>query len=203
MWGTFLTVLHQTQTHTTLLARVAAGADPGAWAEFCARYGDLIRGFCRARGLQPADIDDVQQDVLLALNKAMPGFVYDPSRGTFRGYLKTIVLHAIFRRSCQNDRVGTLPDYEEITRTANADISAEVQWEHQWRQYHLRRAMATLESEFNETDAQAFEQYAIMGQTPAEVADNLGITVDSVYQAKSRILKRLAQVIEQQVAEEG
>lgn len=88
-------------THISLLARLSGGEDPLAWTEFCHRYGELIRNFCRAQHLQPADCDDVLQDVLMSLTKSMPRFEYDPSRGKFRSYLKTITLHAIFARTRQ------------------------------------------------------------------------------------------------------
>jgi len=193
----------QTATHTTLLARVSAGTDAAAWTEFYDRYGELIRSFCKRQGLQSADIDDVQQDVLLSLTKSMPGFVYDPSKGRFRGYLKTVVLHAIYRRSCQKRGEQRLPDFEQTRARADSDSNAETHWEAEWRQYHLRRAMLVIESEFSETDREAFEQYAVSARAPADVASTLGISVESVYQAKSRILKRLSAIIEQQVSEEG
>ncbi|CAN5724272.1 sigma-70 family RNA polymerase sigma factor [soil metagenome] len=193
----------QTATHTTLIARVRDGTDPAAWTDFCARYGDLIRGFCRRQGLQSADIDDVQQDVLLALTKAMPRFEYDHARGRFRGYLKTAVLHAIYRRARQKRGEARLPDISETSRLAAADDDAERQWEAQWRQYHLHRALARIEAEFAPADREAFEQYAVNGRAAPEVAADLGISVDSVYQSKSRILKRLGAVIEEQVGEEG
>lgn len=41
----------------------------------------LLAGFARRRGLQGADCDDLVQDVLMALVKAMPGFRYDPHKG--------------------------------------------------------------------------------------------------------------------------
>lgn len=199
----FCQVIHQTATHSTLLARVAAGTDPQAWREFCARYGELIRGFCLRRGLQAADIDDVQQDVMAGLVKAMPGFVYDPLKGRFRSYLKTVVLHVIYRRSFQKRGAVGLSEVDEATRVGGADESIDKEWESQWRQYHLRRAMQTIEPEFAESDLLAFERYAVLGHDAAEVAGALGVSADSIYQAKSRILKRLSAVIELQVQEEG
>ncbi len=47
--------------------------------------------------MQPADCDDLVQDVLLALSKAMQNFEYDPQKGKFRAYLKTVTLHSISR----------------------------------------------------------------------------------------------------------
>ena len=63
--------------------------------------------------------------------------------------------------------------------------------------------MRVIESEYNDADVAAFRQYGVAGRSANEVAGELGVSVDSVYQAKSRILKRLSAIIEQQVAEEG
>ncbi|MDX2148254.1 MAG: sigma-70 family RNA polymerase sigma factor [Planctomycetota bacterium] len=198
-----------TQTHITLLHRVAQH-DDAAWAEFLARYGELIRGFCRRYGVQPADVDDVQQDVLLSLTKAMPGFEYDPARGRFRGYLKTVVVHACQRRlqqrTIQNPAPGALA--ESVTGPLEAHPAPrgdaeDNRWEAEWRQYHLRMAMRTIRAEFSETDVEAFDRYAVAGEGVEQVAADLGISRDAVYQAKSRISKRLMQVVEKQVEEEG
>ncbi len=194
-------VLTQPTTHTTLLARLAEGVDPSAWREFCDRYGELIRSFARQRRLQSADCDDVLQDVLMALTQSMPQFRYDPTKGKFRSYLKTVVMHAISRRIRQ--RGGGLP----LDTIGEGDVSpsadAEQVWEAEWRQYHLRQAMRTIEAELSPTDRTAFARYALRGEDARKTAQSLGLSVDQVYQAKSRILKRLSQIIEQQVREEG
>lgn len=194
-----------TRTHATLLARLAggAGADASAWGEFVERYGELIRGFVRRQGLQPADCDDILQDVLVALTRALPGFEYDPARGLFRSYLKTIALRAMFRRRAERGGEVHLADLEDATRAADRDQAVERAWEHEWQQYHARLAMRAIESEFNGSDRRAFQRYAVEGADARVVADELGMTLDQVYQAKSRILRRLADLIEQQVAEEG
>lgn len=190
-------------THASLLIRLTDESDAAAWREFHQRYADLLRGFARRRGLQPADCDDVVQDVLLSLSKAMPGFAYDAAKGKFRSYLKTVTLRAIFRRSGQNQRHGRLEHIEEATRAASLDEDVEQHWEGEWREHHLRAAMRTISAEFNDQDRQAFQWYAIEGRPVSEVSTLLSMSADAVYQAKSRILKRLAKVIETQVDEEG
>jgi RNA polymerase sigma-70 factor (ECF subfamily) len=190
-------------THATLLARLAKGVDPTVWREFLDRYGALIRGFARRQGLQPADCDDCLQDVLLSLTRAMPGFAYDPARGKFRSYLKTAALRAIFKRKLQGRGPVGLEHIEEATRAACTDDAVEETWEAQWRQYHMRLAMRTIEVEFNDTDRRAFERYAVGGGEAPAVASELGLSVEQVYQAKSRILRRLTELIELQVRDEG
>ncbi|MHC5024458.1 MAG: RNA polymerase sigma factor [Planctomycetota bacterium] len=193
----------ESATHASLLIRLRTGSDAAAWQEFSERYGELIRGFARRRGLQPADCEDVAQDVLLSMSKVMPGFSYDPSRGKFRSYLKTATLHAIFRRNRQNKGEIALGTLEEMTRCAATDAEVERAWELEWQHYHLRQAMRTLRREFNAADREAFRHYVIDGHDARDTARDLGLTVNQVYKAKSRILQRLEDAIAQQVEEEG
>lgn len=196
-------VVSEHSTHATLLARLADGRDQAAWGEFCDRYGELIRGFARRRSLQAADCDDVVQETLMALTKAMPQFRYEPGRGKFRSYLKTVTLHVIFRKSRQKKGDVRLDDIETVVSAAAADHETDAQWENEWRQHHLRQAMRVIEAEFNEKDRAAFDAYALGGRDVRQTAESLGISQDQVYQAKSRILKRLGQLIDTQVREEG
>lgn len=196
-------MLAQTTTHATLLARLHGGGDQLAWREFSDRYEQLIRGFARRHGLIGADADDLVQDVMLALTKAMPGFAYDPGKGKFRSYLKTVTLHAIFARLRQNHAAAPLGDLSQTSVPAADADAAEPHWEAEWRQHHLRQAMRTIRSTFNASDVAAFELYAQQGRDAAEVARELDISVDKVYQAKSRILRALSDAIARQVDEEG
>lgn len=193
----------QTTTHATLLAKLVHGGEPSAWREFVDRYGELIRGFAVRQYVKPVDCEDIVQDVLLALTRTMPNFQYDPAKGKFRSYLKTAVVHAIYRKSFQSRGEVSLEEVDATSRAAGADPDVEGQWESEWRQYHLRLAMKTIGIEFNDADRRAFQMYAVDGRSAAETAESLGQNVDQVYQAKSRIVRRLGELVEQQIAEEG
>ncbi len=193
----------QLTTHTTLLARLADSKDPAAWHDFQDRYGELIRGFARRHNLQPADCDDVLQDVLLSLSRAMPTFRYDPAQGKFRNYLKTIVMRTIYKRFREKAAARGQLDIEQVAEAAAEEPAAEALWEEQWREYHLRQAMRTIEVEFNRLDREVFDAYVVEGREADETARALGVSVEQVYRIKSRVLKRLAELIEQQVRDEG
>jgi len=193
----------QSTTHASLLMRLSEGADKAAWVEFFDRYSELIRGFARRQNVSPTECDDILQDVLVSLTRAMPGFSYDPARGKFRSYLKTVVLRAIFRRSRQTLGNVPLESVEALVSEQAGEDATEALWETEWRQFHLRLAMKTISAEFNPLDREAFERYALAGDDARVTADSLGISVDHVYQAKSRILRRIEALIEAQVAEEG
>lgn len=193
----------QTTTHTTLLARLGESDDRAAWDEFCERYGDLIRGFASRRGLQPADVDDCLQDVMVKLTGAMSRFQYDPSKGKFRSYLKTVVLHAIYERHSKKKPARQAVDIEHAANMAENDPQVDEAWELEWRRYHLQLAMQRVKMEFNRRDIKAFEAYAIRGDDARQVGESLEMSVDQVYQAKSQILKRVSALVAAQVEEEG
>lgn len=87
-------VPEDSRTSPTFLGRMReAPDDPVVWREFVRRYGPLIYSWCRRRGLQVADAEDVTQGVLLDLTRCMRIFHYDPSR-SFRGYLRTLAHRA-------------------------------------------------------------------------------------------------------------
>jgi len=196
-------MIAQTTTHASLLARLAGKQDEQAWRDFCARYSDLIRGFAQRRGVKAADCDDVLQDVLVKLTGSMPSFRFDPAKGKFRSYLKTVVLRCIFDISFQKRGETPVGDIERQVRTASEDEAVEEAWEIEWRRYHLRQAMRLVETEFNARDVAALRAYGIEGQNVDVVAESLSMTTDQVYKAKSRILKRLCQLVDQQIREEG
>jgi RNA polymerase sigma factor (sigma-70 family) len=190
-------------TDSELLHRLMNGDAEGSWRDFLARYGTLIRGFARRQDFQAADCDDVLQEVLLGMSRVAPGFEYDRAKGKFRAYLKTIVIHAISKTRCQKRGRPQLEQIEETTRTALHDLDVEAMWEDEWRQHHLRQAMRVIRREFNEAEVVAFQTYAVEGHDAAEAAAETNMSVGYVYTIKSRILKRLKELVEQQIREEG
>ncbi len=190
-------------TQTSLLVRLSEGVDPGAWMEFSDRYLQLIKGFGRRYGLQPADCEDAAQEVMLALSKSMGGFTYDPEKGRFRSYLKTVSIRIILGVLSQKRGRQPLRDVDESPEIAFTDPEVEEMWEAEWREYHMRQAMKRIESEFNERDRLCFAEYVVKDRPAVETAEKLGMSLDQVYQAKSRIMKRLALMIAEQVANEG
>lgn len=192
-------------THQSLLQRLAAGGDSGAWLEFTTRYRDLLVGFARRRGLQQADTDDLLQDLWLQLSRQLPEFRYDRDRGRFRGFLKTIAMRAIGKRLRRRDLAPLVADVAEtdLAETDVADVAAEDAWEAEWRQHHLRSAMACIQREFRATDVRAFQELTQRQRAPAELAAELGVSPAAIYQIKSRILARLRTCIAEQVADEG
>lgn len=190
-------------SHISLLAKLREKQDADALEEFHLRYSDLIISFARRRGLQIADCEEILQNVLLALTVSLPGMIYDPFKGTFGAYLKTVTVRAVARFCSENHKPAPLEGAEVAGGTALLDTNCEAAWEAEWRQHHLKRAMRVIEAEFSKRDLAAFDAYAIQGEEVDQVAATLGMSAGQIYHAKSRIVKRLREVVQRQVDEEG
>jgi len=191
-------------TRSTLLARLAeSSANDDAWREFHAEYAGLIHRVARRRGLQPSDCDDVVQDVLVSLTRALKKFEYDRARGRFRTYLKRAVTHAVFDRFRQKGRKSAVSLLDPSDLAEMVDAETDDIWEQEWRSHHVERAMRVIDVEFSEKDRQAFRLYAQEDRGAAETAEMLDISVERVYQAKSRLMRRLGEIVADQIAEEN
>ncbi len=106
-------------TQPSLLSRVRDGSDQAAWREFEAKYRELLMRYCRARGLQQSDADDVCQLVMMNLAQSLRNFEYSPEKGRFRSYLGRVVRNSISRyfsrpippgRALDTAVMATVPD---------------------------------------------------------------------------------------------
>ena len=84
-----------TRTDPALLDDVRDPRNHAAWEKFIARYGPMIRGWCRH--WYPREADDRAYDVFAELIFRMINFEYDPSKGRFRGWLKTVTHNMMAR----------------------------------------------------------------------------------------------------------
>jgi len=187
-------------TRVTLLSRIRDSGDVAAWVEFQERYRGLLLRFCLGRGLQHADAEDVVQTVFAGLARAMPGFVYDPSKGRFRDYLFRCVRNAISAQRRPNAVAGSLDRDEESAGAPEGAGDADV-WEKEWVAHHYRLAMGTLRMTFDPRSLEVFE-HALAGVSPAATAERMGLSVEAVYKARQRVRARMQELVAEQVADE-
>ena len=170
-----------------------------AWEEFRARYAPVIIGYSRNAGLPAQDAEDILQDVMLGFFRLSAEFHYDPAKGRFRGYLKQATLNAIRKRIRGDDPARSVPD-DFLDEQAP---KAENHWENQWAERIMNRALDEARRRVDEETYEAFDLYARRGVAAEEVAARLGISVNSVHQAKSRVMRVVMAVVERLRADEG
>jgi RNA polymerase sigma-70 factor (ECF subfamily) len=182
--------------HTTpvsLLERVRKPGEQQAWNRLVEMYTPLLFYWARRMGLQESDAADLVQDVFILLVHKLPEFVYD-RRKSFRNWLRTI-LHNKWRDRLRRASVHARQD-SGLTEMADSDDALEELWEKEYRELLVARALELMQSDFQPTTWQACWETTVSGRPAAEVAAALGMTVDAVYAAKSRVLRRLRQELE-------
>lgn len=179
-------------TRLSLLLRLRDRSDQLSWEEFHDRYGELLYRYARSRGAAHADAEDLVQEVEMYVFKAMSGFEYDARKGRFRSYLRSAVVHAMGRRASREARQAQPLDPATFDYlAAEKEASSDTQWEDEWRHHRLRWALRSVASEFEEATLEAFKIHAMCGLSVDQTASELGMSKASVYQAKSRVLKRV------------
>jgi RNA polymerase sigma-70 factor, ECF subfamily len=171
-----------------------------AWAEFQSRYAPVIAGFAAKCGANRQDIDDIIQDVMTSFLGKSGDFLYDPNKGRFRGYLKTCTVRASIRRAGKNMRFRGLP----LSELPEAEVAVDPIWDDVWEQQLVAQALRMVREECAGSIAfRAFEQYVLLDRSADVVAAELRTNVNNVHQAKSRITKRLREVVEMLRRETG
>ncbi len=189
----------RSRTSPTLLGRLRQDpTDQAAWHQFVDYYGPRIYGWCRKWNLQDADAQDVAQDVLVKLAQKMRTFEYDP-KGSFRGWLKTIALHAWSdflagrgRRpgvgsgdTAQLGLLETVEARDDLLRHLDETFDREL-FDEASRRVQLR---------VREHTWQAFRLTALEGLSGAEAAQRLNMKVATVFVAKHEVQQMLAEEI--------
>jgi RNA polymerase sigma-70 factor (ECF subfamily) len=181
------------RTSISLLERARA-AEQAAWERLVVLYSPLVWGWCRRQGLQEADAADVGQEVFRAVAGNLSTFRHDAQQGSFRGWLKTITKSKIVdflraKRSSPDGRGGS-DAYEQLLALQESPVDDTLSDD---LRLLYQRALELIRSEFNEVHWQAFQRTAVEGRKGTEVARELGISPDVVYNARSRIAHRLRQ----------
>jgi RNA polymerase sigma-70 factor, ECF subfamily len=188
---------HATRSTLLLRLRLDAPAREIAWREFYEYYGPLIGGFARKMGAASDVIEDVIQDVLLGFFSVSPEFTYDPSLGRFRGYLKTCTWRKLQKQLDANLQFGA----RRVCDLDLADLQVDAIWVDIWEREKLHRVVNMVREQYSTRPDkmktfQAFEMYVMLERPAEEIAAELGMSVDSVHQAKSRVTKALRQTME-------
>ncbi|MEZ5305207.1 MAG: sigma-70 family RNA polymerase sigma factor [Verrucomicrobiales bacterium] len=185
-------------TSATLLMRVRDAEDEAAWGEFVRLYAPFVFNYCLRRGLQPADAEDLTQEVMNAMPRGVRAFDYDPAKGGFRAWLFRIVRNKLADYFRKAGRRPDLAGGDEAIRALEDQPSEEeaVDFDRDYKQRLFAWASERVRSEIADHTWQAFWRTAVKGEAPSEVADSLGMSVGAVYVAKSRAIARIRAVIE-------
>jgi RNA polymerase sigma-70 factor (ECF subfamily) len=176
-------------TSMSLLEQARDG-HAAAWERLVALYAPLLDIWLTAAGLQPADREDLSQRVLEILVRQLPAFEHSGRAGAFRAWLRGITVNLLLEHWRSRPQPGSEAFLEQLV-DPNASLSR--QWDEQHDRHVLHALMELVRPEFAENTWQSFRRLALDGAPARVVADELGLSVNAVLIAKSRVLSRLRQ----------
>jgi RNA polymerase sigma-70 factor (ECF subfamily) len=181
-------------TSASLLERVRERNDPAGWERLVHLYTPLIRTWVGRHVPQPDDVNDVVQQVFTVVVARLPEFVHNGRPGAFRHWLRSITvnhLRAFWRARRLPAAQAAVEAVLDQLEDPASDPSRE--WDREHDAHVAGKLLEYVEPEFRPATWQAFRRLALDGLSPEEVAAEVGLSVNAVLIAKSRVLRRLRQ----------
>ena len=178
-------------TRSSLLSRMRNLDDDKSWREFHELYGQLIREVVIRSGVRSEDAPEIVQETMVVLAAYIPEFRYDPAKGSFKAWLRTLTRNRVadhFRRMYRKselpnlnlDEPADLPDMQTST-------SFDTAWEDEWRRHMLGRALACLGSKVTARDRQVFDLAVVNAWSLQEVRKATGVSLTHIYVIRHRV----------------
>lgn len=183
-------------TNTDLLNGLADPSNDAVWHRFVTRYRTPLVAFAKRFGLNQQAGEDVAQETLITFLESYRAGKYQRDKGRLRSWLFGIAMNSVRRasRNAMRERVmdGSGESTAFVERIADDDASMSAAWETEWQQAVLRAALDQVRATAAPQTMRAFELYVLEGKPADEVAAEVGISRDSVFQAKRRLMQKVA-----------
>lgn len=179
-------------TRVSLLLRIKDRQDGVAWREFDAIYRPMLRKFALAYGADATEAEDVVQHCMTAIHEHIDQFEYDPSKGRFKGWLKTLVnnrIRNLIRK--RKERVANSGEFAALA-SGNGD-DPEAIFERIWLDEHLTHALKLVSREVQEKTFNAFVDYVIHERSVEDICADYGLNANQVHKSKYRLTRKLAE----------
>lgn len=183
------------ETSLSLLGRACQPDREAAWQQMVDIYSSLLTSWLRRFEVDVADADDLIQEVMLAVARELPRFEHSGQVGSFRSWIRTILVHRVrdYWRSRKYRPVSpggsSWAGRLELLVDESSDVSREWNLEHD--RHVMSRLLEHVKPRFQARTWEAFHRQVIGGQRADAVSAELGLPLNSVYVARSRVLSVL------------
>jgi RNA polymerase sigma-70 factor (ECF subfamily) len=187
------------ETSVSLLERLRSSPDEASWRRLDDIYRPLIRRWLLRDPRLGEEAEDIVQEVMQVLVRELPGF-HRRRNGSFRRWLRTITAHRVLahHRARRNRPRALGAPLEECPLAQLNDPHSELSrlWDEEHDRWVLRRLLELVEPMFEPATLAAFRRVVFDEIGAAQVARELGLSLNAVLLAKSRVLSRLRQEAE-------
>ena len=177
------------KTRQTLLNKIKNQYDEKAWNEFIAFYRPYIYRIIQNHyKINNVDREDVVQEVLLVSWKKLPDFEYSTEKGRFRSWLGRVTTNTTLAFYRKNNKETPLTESQEFLHEHQA-APPEIEriYQNEWEKHITDTAWNNISSMFEENVLEAFQRLSA-GEEGKAVAEELGLSINSVYVYKKRVL---------------
>jgi RNA polymerase sigma-70 factor (ECF subfamily) len=181
------------ETPASLLERLRQPEDQEAWSQLVRLYTPLLYHWAFRLGLRGEDAADLVQEVFTVLVRKLPEFEYD-QRKSFRAWLRTIIQNR-WRDLRRRRAAGPVEMGDAALPHLADDDDVDAFTEAEYRRHLAVRALQLMQAEFQPATWKACWEQVVEDRPAAEVAAELGMTVNAAYLARSRVLARLRQAM--------
>jgi RNA polymerase sigma-70 factor (ECF subfamily) len=186
------------ETSVSLLERLAGSPTDDDWRRLLDLYQPLLHSWMARSGVAASDADDLTQEVLLVVFREVGDFERR-GEGAFRGWLRTILAHRVrdyFRgQKYRPTATGDSDFLRRLDELASPDSALARQWDREHDEHVATSLLRRVQGDFAPATWQAFVRHTLEGEPAARVAAEVGLSLNSVLLAKSRVLKRLRQEV--------
>ena len=183
------------ETSISLLNRLQRSDAPENWDRLVGLYGPLLNIWLRKYGVQDSDTDDLIQDVMLAVSSNLRSFDHNGRPGAFRAWLRSILVNRLRNFWRARDRRPQVQGDSDIDRQLmelqDPASSMSQLWNRQHDQHVLRKLLELTKPQFAPETWLVFNRVAMKGERADIVAAEMGISINAVFIAKSRVLSSL------------
>ena len=142
-----------------------------AWSEFYSTYRPLIFLCGKDYHLSNTEIDDLLSRTMVKFFNAQKQFTYKPELGRFRNYFRNLIRN-----------------WDDL-------------WNDEWRAHICRQALDDVRSRLPARAVQAFEACRLNGEKPAVVAKFLNVSLATIYNDCTLVLRELQETVKKFSAE--
>jgi RNA polymerase sigma-70 factor (ECF subfamily) len=182
--------------------RRATAREPEAWERLVTLYSPLVHHWCRQWGLAQHEVADVAQEVFAAVFGSLGEFRPEQPGTTFRGWMRGITRHKLLNhaRARGNAAVGGTDAQIQLHQVPAPADEVELSESPDDVTQLYQRALCLVRHQVEDRTWTAFWRVTVESRTTAEVATELGITPNAVRLAKSHVLRRLREEMNELIA---
>lgn len=188
-------------TSISLLKAISNDTATVRWTEFFVKYEPIMRSYLMAH-FKSLDHDDIIQETMQGLVKALPNYHYMPDKkGHFKPYLIGILRNKAvdqINRAKRQDEIERQASDEQTNKTQPNVFSEEDDLEKNAVEIAIEQLL--VDTSINQVHREVFRHVALLHEPPEDVAAQFGITRNNVDVIKKRMIEKLSKTVAQLTA---